>query len=185
MKSSRLVHYVSLCAILSAVISTVWTFPELWVGTVTTFATVGSFVTLYGVIFAVIETWRARAASEIARQAASDASRKVLALYNIKSISECQACIHNALNELDKVGWASTAALSRILELYTAEFHDAYRDAKSEQRESITSLQSHAATASGPLKGGALLRLKHTLVRMLADLTSTAGIKMSETEYDS
>jgi hypothetical protein len=166
---------------LALIIYTVFALPELWQGSVATFATIGGFVTVYGVVFAIIETWRARAASEMACRAAAEANRRVVILYNVKNIAECQACIRDTLGDLDKDGWASTAALSRILELYTAEFHEAYRDPGSQQRESIAALQSHAASASGPLKGRPLTRLKDTLVKMLADLTAAAGRKMSET----
>lgn len=155
---------------------------ELWTGNVATFATISGFATVYGVAFAIIETWRARTASELARSAASDASGKIRALYNVKNIAECQAGIRDGLRDLDKDGWISTASLSRILELYTAEFHEAYHNPSSEQRKSIAMLQSHAASASGPLKGQAVQRLKDTLLKMLTDLTATAGGKMSETE---
>jgi hypothetical protein len=182
LKTSRLIHFASLCVALMVLVYTIVALPQLWSGSVVTFATIGGFVTVYGVVFAIIETWRARAASELAGAAAADANRKIAALYDVKNIAECQACIRYALHDLDKEGWASTATLSRILELYTAEFHEAYRDSRSEQRVSIAALESHAATASGPLKGQALNRLKRTLVKMLADVTAGAAAKISETK---
>lgn len=173
-------HYVSLAATLAAFIYVMVEYPELRNGRVVTFGTVGVFLTLYGVVFAIIETWRARSASELALQAATDANKRVVVLFNVKNISECQSCIRNALTDLDRDGWASTASLSRIVELYTAEFHEDYPDPESDKRLAIASLQSHAASASGPLKGPTLSRLKETLVKMLADLTAAAGAKLSE-----
>ena len=138
--------------------------------------------TLYGVLFAAIETRRARTAAELAEKAATDAQQRTSALFAVRGIAECQVAIRDTLGDIDKGGWASTATLSRILELYTAEFHLAYRDPASSERQSIASLQSHAAVASGPLKSRALNRLKETLVSMLADLTAAASGKISETK---
>jgi hypothetical protein len=181
LKYSRIIHIFSLLVTLLGLGYTIVTQKELWTGNVAIFATISGFVTVYGVAFAIIETWRARNASELARSAAFDARDRMGALYNVKNIGECQAGIRNALSDLDKDGWVSTASLSRILELYTAEFFDAYDNPHSEQRKSIAMLQSHAASASGPLKGQAVRRLKDTLVKMLTDLTAKAAVKMSET----
>lgn len=180
MSPSRLIHAASLCLALLGCASTRRFLPELWRDDATSFATIGGFVTLYGVVFAVIETWRARNASEQSRTAAEAASRRVAALYELGGIARCQGCIHDALRDLERDGWASTSSLTRIIELYTAEFHGAYQDPSTPQRQAIAALQSHAASAPGPLKGPALRRLKDTLLTMLADVTAAAGLKLSE-----
>ena len=180
MSPSRLIHAASLCVIVLGCASTRLFLPDLWKDDVTAFSTLGGFVTLYGVIFAVIETWRARNASEQARTAAEAAGRRVAGLYELGGIARCQGCIHDALRDLEREGWASTSSLTRIIELYTAEFHESYEDPTTPQRQAIAALQSHAATAPGPLKGLALQRLKKTLVTMLADVTAAAGPKLSE-----
>jgi len=180
LKSSRVIHVLTGAVALLALLGTKFTTPELWHDTVTIFATVGGFFTIYGVAFTIIETWRARSASEQARAAVERASRSIANLHGVKGIAECQTCIRAVLEDLGKVGWASTAALSRIIELYTAEFHEAYANPVSDERGLVLALQSHAASAPGPLKGKALARLKNTLITMLADLTAAASGKLSE-----
>lgn len=177
---SRAIHWVSFAAIAAiALASWIW-FPELWNGKPTAFGTLSGFVTVYGVLFTAIEVIRARSASELAKSAAESAQYKVTSMFNLKNIAECQSCIKFILTDLERDGWASTSALSRVIELYTAEFHEAYGLEASNHRLAIAALQSHAASASGPLKGRALVRLKETLVAMLADLTAAAGGKLSE-----
>ncbi|MGD7069912.1 hypothetical protein [Acetobacter sp. AAB5] len=181
MSPGRIIHFLCFSIIIILAFISYFFIPALWTGQVTVFSTIGGFVTFYGVIFAIIETWRARSASEMASHAADAANKKTTAMFNIKSISECQSCIRDTLIDVDKDGWASTATLSRIIELYTAEFYEEYNDPNSDQRINIASLQSHASTASGPLKKAALSRLKRTLTQMLADLTAAASTKISET----
>lgn len=180
MTPSRLIHTSSLCVTLLGCVASNRLYPDLWKDDVTSFATVGCFLTLYGVAFAVIETWRARNSSEQARTAAEAASRRVATLYELGGITRCQGCIHDVLRDLERQGWASTSSLTRIIELYTAEFHGAYQDSATPQRQAVAALQSHAASPPGPLKGPALRRLKETLVTMLADVTAAAGSKLSE-----
>lgn len=177
---SRLVHFAGLCLVLGLLAYCALEKPEFWKDDLTTFATVGGFFTIYGVSFAIIETWRTRSAAELAREAASDASGRLASLYDVRSISECQACIRIALRDLEGGGRASTATLARILELYTAQFHQAYTDANSPERELIASLESHAAANEKPSKGRALARHKTTLIRMLADVTAAESAKLTE-----
>ena len=165
---------------LIALSSTWFVLPTLWKDPATTFATVGGFVTIYGVVFAVIETWRARGASEQAKIAAETANRNLANLHGVKSIAECRMCIQYALADLEKDGWTSTSALSRIAELYTAEFHEAYRDPISQERDNVLALQSHAATRPGPIKGAALGRLKSTLLQMVIDMAAAGSGRISE-----
>jgi hypothetical protein len=154
--------------------------PDLWRDNVAIFSSLGGFVTVYGVAFAVIETWRARSASEMAESAAKEASSNVTKILNIKNISECKQCIRSTILDLEKDGWASTSALTRILELYVSEFCNEYVDENSNQRNLVASLRSHAANASGPLKQAACKRLKATLVDMLSHLTIADNEKMME-----
>lgn len=182
MMVSRSIHFSAAVAVLVLATASRILVPELWADRVLSFAGVGGFLTFYGVIFAVIETSRARKAATLAEQAALQASDRVSSLYNLKSITECQSCISFALKDIDKEGWASTSALARIVELYTAEFHEEYADSQSPQRMAIVALQSHASNALGPLGVRAAGRLKATLLGMLSDLTAIAGTQLSEYE---
>ncbi|WP_181703321.1 hypothetical protein [Chthonobacter albigriseus] len=182
MNSSKIVHLISLVIITSLAYASGGYVPELWSNRVAVFSTASGFLTFYGVVFAVIETWRARSASELAREAARSANRRITDLTKIRNAAECQLCIKSSLQDLDKEGWVSISLLSRVIELYSAEFYAAYDQKNSPQSLAIAALQSHAISAPGPLKPKAFGRLKGTLVEMLAHVTASASARMSETE---
>lgn len=177
---TRLVHLVSLVALLCMLAYCALKVPEFWKDQVTTFATIGGFFTVYGVLFSVIETLRARSAAEVAAKAATEASKRVASLHKVSDLSECQTCIQVALRDLDSSGQASSATLARILELYTAAFHVQYANAGSSERLLIASLRSHAAANDRPSKGQALVRHKDTLINMLTDVTAAASVELTE-----
>ena len=177
---TRLVHLVSLVALLCMLAYCALKVPEFWKDQVTTFATIGGFFTVYGVLFSDIETLRARSAAEVAAKAATEASKRVASLHKVSDLSECQTCIQVALRDLDSSGQASSATLARILELYTAAFHVQYANAGSSERLLIASLRSHAAANDRPSKGQALVRHKDTLINMLTDVTAAASVELTE-----
>lgn len=185
MTAGRTIHIITFALLAVATWLSHSMLPSLWKDEPTAFATIGGFFTFYGVIFAVIETVRARKASELASAAAKTAKEKTVALFNLKNIGECQAAIRDTLKDLEREGWASSATLSRILELYTAEFFREYTEDTSDERQNIGALQSHAASHSGPLKAPALHRLKSTLLSMQTHLTVAANKKITEPSHDS
>lgn len=180
MSPGRVVHLIALLATIILATATAFAIPALWKDSVTAFATVGGFFTFYGVVFAAIETARARSAASLAKTAAEKASSATAGLYNLRNIVECQTAIKVALQDMDRDGWASASSLSRILELYTAEFHELYNDANAPQRVAIGALQSHAATPPGRLTNRAFKNLKETLLSMLTDVTVASGARLSE-----
>jgi hypothetical protein len=176
----RTIHVLVGLGIMALALASRIGLPELWDSKLLTFGSVGGFLTFYGVIFSVVETMRSRSAAQEAKIAAQNAQNQTAKLFSIRDISECQYCIQIALSDLDDVGWVQTSSLSRILKLYTAEFHGDYEEIGSAHREAIGSLRSHAASASGPLGKLTLKRLKNTLLGMLAELTAKGSKKMSE-----
>jgi hypothetical protein len=153
--------------------------PELWTGRTNVFSTLSGFATFYGVLFAAIEVVRARSASEMAESAAASAQSAILSAIDIKTLAECKTYIRNSLVDLERDGWASTSALARVLELYTSQFYPLYDLNDSPQRLAAAELQSHAASASGPLSGRSLNRLKKTLTTMLIHVTAASGERLS------
>ena len=154
--------------------------PELWKDTAASFSSTGGFLTLYGVIFAVIEAMRAKAAAELAAIAAKSASRAVATMYGLRSVTECQTQIRTALTDLEKNGSVSAAVLARVLELYTAEFHIEYQNPQSTERLNVAELQSHAGAAGEALKPAPKARLGAVLRKMLADIAARGASKMNE-----
>ena len=173
-------HLIALLATIILAAISAFGIPDLWKDPVSAFATVGGFLTFYGVVFAAVETARARSAATLAKNAAEKASIITAGLYNLKNIVECQTAIKVAIQDMDRDGWASSSSLSRILELYTAEFHELYVDANAPQRVAVGALQSHAATPPGRLTKRAFKNLKETLLSMLTDVTVAAGARLSE-----
>lgn len=168
-------------ACLVIVVTFLYRFPLLLGETQVVFSTISGFATLYGVGFAIIETFRARAASQEAKAAASEASCKIVKLYQVKDVAKCQMLIQEELQDLEGSKTLSMARISKILELYTAEFSDKYEDEKSEQRINIAALQNHSVfSGSKPLSTRAANDLRKTLMKMLADLSTAATRKLSE-----
>lgn len=174
-------HFVSAFGLLLALGATKVLVPDLWKDTVTGFATIGGFATFYGVVFAVIETWRGRRAAEQAQEAADATHKTVVGLVNVKGAAEAQTCIRHALTDLERDGFTSTSALARVMELYTAEFAAEYGDEGSAHRRRIAALQSHASVAARQqLTSAPLKRLKQTLGEMLTDLSAKSGQIITE-----
>ncbi len=180
LSADRAIHISTLLVIFITAILACEFVPELWTGANNKFSTLSGFATLYGVIFAAIEVVRARAASDLASAAAVSTHRAVISAIDVKTLGECKAYIINCLTDLERDGWASTSVLVRIIDLYTSQFHAVYDLPESPQRIAVAALQSHAASASGPLKGRALKNLKTTLTDMLIHVTSASGEKLSE-----
>ena len=180
MTKSRAIHVLTAAAVLIAAFASQRWLPEVWETKVLAFGTAGAFLTLYGVLFAIIETARARSASQDAKKAAIDAQQQTTKLFDVKNLAECKAAIRQVLGDLDKNGWVSTTALARIGELYAEQFFEAYQDEMSGHRISIVALESHAQNAPGPFSGAGLKRLKAILLRMQSEIASVVGSKVQE-----
>lgn len=182
MTTSRIIHGLGLAVILAFIVLTFFAAPELWNDRTTSFATFGGFATFYGVVFAAIETARARSASQLALISAQSASADITRLFDIKSIDECQHHIKTLIADLEKHKWASPSALARVIELYTHEFHAEYINPASDERAAVLQLRSLAAAAVGQVTQKNLKPLKEVLMGMLADLAAAGSSKITERE---
>ncbi|QOL80030.1 hypothetical protein [Pseudooceanicola spongiae] len=181
MTGGKYIHVVYFLVCMVIVGICLYRFPLLLRGEQVAFSNVSGFATLYGVGFAIIETFRARAASQEAKAAASEASRKIVKLHQVKDVAKCQMLIQEELQDLEGSKILSMARITKILELYTAEFSDKYEDETSAQRINIAALQSHSVfSGAKPLSIRAANDLRKTLMKMLADLSTAATRKLAE-----
>lgn len=174
--SDRSIHVgTALLTILLCVISSgIW--PDLFKDKPTSFSTVGFFITIYGVVFTIIEVLRAKAMAEVAAETAVRTAKRVETLYDVRNLAECQTLIENALDQLHEERTLSSSALSRIVKLYAAEFSTTYAQTTSRHRQHIGMVNSFAF--SGRTKSPKLAnvgKLKSTLVEMMAELSAANG----------
>jgi hypothetical protein len=179
---SRWAHFVvALITVLLGFV-TAWSWPGLVKDAPTAFGTIGFFVTLYGVVFAIIEVLRLKAAAELAMKAAKKAARRIEALYDARNSAECQTLIENVLNRLDEDGTLSASSLGRIVKLYAAEFSTTYELETSPHRTRVATVNSFAFAQ----RGSKLSRitscdnLKAALVNMVEDLSASNGRRIQE-----
>lgn len=169
--ASRWPHVaIALVAIIGMIGSRAW--PDLWKDQPTAFATIGFFVTAYGVAFAIVELLRTKAAAVLAASAARAAEAKVASLYDSRNAVECQTLIEGVLERLQEDGTLSSGSLSRIVRLYAAEFSDDYEREDSRCRRHVGMVSSFALAhgAGGVAKPQGLKRLREALLNMVADL---------------
>jgi hypothetical protein len=164
-----MIHW--LAALLTTIVAAIvmWLIPALRHDAASSFSTLGVFLTLYGVLFAIIEVLRIQAAAALAAQAARDARELVQSAYSLRDASECLSCIDFALRGLDAGDSVPSAALNQITRLYAAEFQSELNDETSSQRRNIAMLQSYV-NARRPGAPRSTQSLQTTLMEMSSDL---------------
>lgn len=173
LESGVVVHFFTAVFALSALtVSTHWR--DLWKDTATAFATVGFFVTVYGVIFTIIEVFRTKAAAQQAADAAQAAEKRVESLYDARDSVECLTLLENALDRLHEDGTLSPSSLGRIVKLYAAEFSAAYSEETSPPRVRMGMVTSFAFAHTNGVRGkfNNSDKLKGALIGMMADLSA-------------
>lgn len=138
-------HLVWALSVAVAAGVTFWLIPGLREDAPASFGTAGVFLTLYGLILAVLEARRARLAAEAARKAALQAARVVGALSEARMLNECKAAIDSALDALDHGDRVASSAISRILRVYHLHFAEQLLqdDSKEKFNESMLSAYQH------------------------------------------
>jgi hypothetical protein len=155
-------------------------FTDLWANQATIFGTSGVFITIFGVVFSIIESIRARSASELAAAAAKSAEARVLKILDFESITRCSVELQASIEELDKSLWLSTGTLARISTLYITALRVKIDDPKEPERTNLAALQSHAINATGPLREGSMRRLKANLMDMQQKVALAANKALTE-----
>ena len=174
--TSRTVHLVAAIAIGGGFIATAYCFPDLRANKATTFGTISGFATFYGVVFAIIELLRTKAAALMAEKSSAKVLNRVEALQGMKHMAECQAAIEVAVAMVDRGEPISLAALMQIVKMYSLHFHIELRDPTSSQRENIAILESYALVSSNTRgRKTNLGNLKRTLISMTRHLSGATA----------
>jgi hypothetical protein len=170
----RWVHAIVGVTLAGAGWSLVERFPGLIKDAPTTFSTGSAILTLFGVIFAIIEVMRIESSAKLAADAASEATAKLNAMYATRNATECLNCIRNALQDLDDSDVVGSSALARVLDLYAGEFATALSDEGSDQRDNVSVLQSYVLSyrSGSKTKNG---RLRQALLKMTTDLSKVVN----------
>lgn len=156
-------------------------FPILLQGPITAFSTVTGFLTIYGVVYAIYETYRARTASQMANDAASEAKIQILKLLNVKDISECQILIRTMLGDLERNQTISLTSISRITELYVVEFNEYYNIEDSIHRKNLALLKSFDFFGQNGQKMNTIKRKDcKKLTSILLDMQSQLSVSSNE-----
>lgn len=136
-------------------------------------STFGTFFTIYGVVFAVIELLRVKNAVELAEKAAEHVFNTVTGLVTSREIIECQAKIESAVSHIDDQQAIPTSALCQILKLYSQIFYNELKDEHSEHRKNKSIIESYA---NNPNKlARANKDMKSTLLSIVSQLAQHQG----------
>ncbi|MBB3005383.1 hypothetical protein FHX57_007780, partial [Paraburkholderia tropica] len=106
-------------------------------------ASVGSFITLYGVVFALIELAYTRSAAELAATAAKRVFDAMSRLGAVEQITDCQAYIKTAVACIDDGVAVPSAVMLDIVKIYSRVFQVQLEDASSEHRKNRSLLEAY------------------------------------------
>ncbi|MGS0981971.1 hypothetical protein [Burkholderia glumae] len=108
--------------------------PALGKDTPTLVGSIGSFITLYAALFAVIELWRARSAVHESTSEARRVFSGLNRLVEAERITACQSSIKDALICIERNSQIPTATVAEIVQVYSRVFHKELADPASQHR---------------------------------------------------
>ena len=157
------------------------TWPDLVKDLTTSFSTIGFFVTLYGVIFAIVEVKRAKSAAELAEKAAKQAHERINDFFNVRNIVECQKEIETAVSCIDNGHIIPTTTLCNIVKHYSQIFYVEMEDDNSKHRKNQSYIESYrfSASATSTVSNS---HLKKALLSSMRHLSQMVGSKSSYKE---
>lgn len=172
-------------AILSAllcVITILWK-PSLLKDAPTALGTLGTFATAYGVLFAIIELKRAKAASALARDEAERVFRAVTSLVTAREVIECQSTISVAVSSLDEGRAIPSSVLCEIVKLYSQVFHAQLSDEASAHRKNRSVIESYSFNPNVGATGTSPRNTRRALLSIASQLAEVQGATKNFTEY--
>lgn len=180
-KNSRWMHVIAFFICLAGSAILMWCFPDLRKGQSATLGSAGVFITLYGVIFAIIEVFRLRSASDLAEKEAKRVFNSITNLVTAREIIECQTKIEIAVAAIDEKRTIPSASLCSIVKLYSQVFHNEVGDEKSEHRKNRSVVQSYYISGKSPLKASE--NTKQALLGIAGHLAQLQGSTKNFAEY--
>lgn len=157
--------------------------PSLIKDAPTTLGTIGSFATAYGVLFAIIELRRAKAASVLAKEEAERVFKAVTSLVTAREIIECQSTINMAISSLDEGRAIPSSALCQIVKLYSQVFYAEFSDEKSAHRKTRSTIESYSFNPNTATTKTSSKNTRHALLSIASQLAELQGSTKNFTEY--
>ncbi len=158
----------------------IWVLKDLRNSISSWFGSVGFFVTLYGVIFTIVEVLRVKDANEIADRRVEVALANINNLNGQKEIVECQALIEKII---DKKRIANSTELNQIIKIYTLCFGNEIGNADSNHGYYLERLyefekqrDDHSPTLSNAYIISVLMRMNAELSNRIVS-QRTYGVK--------
>jgi hypothetical protein len=149
----------------------------------TTLGTLGTFATIYGVIFAIIEVMRVKAAAILVKEESERVLSTVTSLVKAREIIECQALVTAALSSVDDGRAIPNELLSRILKLYSQVFHSEVAIDTSPHRKNRSVIESYVHSASASTGRSAASKTQIALRSVSSQLGEVQGATKNLTEY--
>lgn len=169
-------------ALLVCALAVIWK-PSLIKDAPTALGTVGTFATAYGVIFAIIELRRAKAAAALARDESERVLRAVTSLVTAREIVECQATVSMAVSSIDEGRQIPSSTLCQIVKLYSQVFYVEVSDEGSPHRKNRSILESYSFNPNVHTKQAAPKNTKRALLSIASQLAELQGSTKNFTEY--
>ena len=142
--ASRYVYLIlAALTVLVAMLFVYWK-PELIKDAPTSLSTVASFAGLLGLTVALIEIFRLKGATELARSEARSIFDRVTQLVTAREIADCQGTIDAVLSKMDEDGEVPTRQLHQITKLYSQVFSAKFDDPTSIHRQNRSAVQAYA-----------------------------------------
>lgn len=179
--NSRWMHIIAFSACFIGAGGLIFLFPDLKKDQPTTLGTAGVFLTLYGVIFAIIELVRLKSASYLANKEARRVFDTVTNLVTAREIIECQTKIEIAVEAIDEKRAIPSASLCSIVKLYSQVFHNEVGDENSEHRRNRSIVQSYYINGRPPPKTSE--NTKNALLGIAGHLAQLQGSTKNFSEY--
>jgi hypothetical protein len=143
----KIVHLVAFLLVVVAGFVLVNRHPELLVGASTSLGTIGTILTVYGVVFAIVELMRAKASIRIAGEQSGKVLQQVTKLVAVREIEECYASVRMAVEALDASNGIPNALVVRIIKSYSQIFASELDNPKSDHRKNLSVLESYVFQA--------------------------------------
>lgn len=123
-------------------------FEPLRDGPASVFSTLFGFITVYGLVVAIVEIGRTKSVLQLVSDRAKNVTQDLEALYSSRDIAECQICIESSLAAIDEMGSVPLPTLAKILKIYSREFAPELTDKKSEHSLCLCDYMNYMALPS-------------------------------------
>ncbi|WP_157581897.1 hypothetical protein [Rhodanobacter spathiphylli] len=168
---SLLVPSLALIPVLAAFFGVAHWYPDLLSGNHSTaFSTIGTFVTVYATVVALVEIIRARGIAQQIFGEAEKVSGVIADFHMIQEVVECQEFLGTAICALEDEVAIPPTALNGIIKVYSKTFRDQLADGESLHSECRARLYAYKSSAKDKLLRQNTLVALRTILGHLSEL---------------